>query len=122
MQTSGFFWHIQHDMLLEWSNDIRERIAYIKYNKPKDQRDLRLRLMKPVQGELPAAVAEAGKAYKEACKAYYEARKTYNEAYRAFAWKAYKEALKANAAVLEELHRKECPDCPWDGETIFPEK
>ena len=23
---------------------------------------------------------------------------------------------------LEALHAKECPDCPWDGRTIFPER
>ena len=21
---------------------------------------------------------------------------------------------------IEELHKKECPNCPWDGTTIFP--
>jgi hypothetical protein len=22
---------------------------------------------------------------------------------------------------IEELHKLECPNCPWDGHTIFPE-
>jgi len=26
----------------------------------------------------------------------------------------------AHAAEIEALHRVECPDCPWDGQTIFP--
>ena len=122
MQTSGFFWHVHHDVLLEWSSYIRKRIEYIKDEKPVDQVEIRLRLMKPVQGELPAAVVEIGKACEDAWRFYW---KTCDEAvWRAYdeAWQAYKEALKANAAVLNELHRKECPDCPWDGETIFPDK
>jgi hypothetical protein len=24
--------------------------------------------------------------------------------------------------AIEQLHAKECPDCPWNGHTIFPKK
>jgi hypothetical protein len=106
----GFFWHIHHKTLLEWSDDIDERIDYIKSDKPEEEVETRLRLMKPVQGELPKEVFESGKAYDEAWKALDEARK------------AWEEALQRNKGVIEELHRKECPNCPWDGKTIFPKK
>ena len=126
---SGFFWHIHHEILLEHSGNINERVAYIKSYKPKDQIEIRLRLMKPVKGELPQEVVKAGKVYGEAENAYNEAGKAYNEARNAYdeAWNAYDEARKAweealqrNKGVIEELHRKECPNCPWDGKTIFP--
>ena len=55
------------------------------------------------------AVAPAWKVYKEA-KA--SAGKVYEEAY-ASARKVFEEAIVS-------LHAKECPDCPWDGKTIFP--
>jgi len=36
--------------------------------------------------------------------------------------KAYAEWVKASAAPsVLKLHAKECPNCPWDGFTIFPE-
>jgi len=34
----------------------------------------------------------------------------------------YDRALEEHAAEIEALHEQECPDCPWDGQTIFPEK
>ena len=150
---SGFFWHVHHDVLLEWSHNIDERIAYVKSDKPAKEVKLRLRLMKPVQGKLPKKVVEAGKAYGKAWKVYDEARKVYNEA-KAFynkankkscdeackvwneackvrdkAWKVcdeagndYCEAIWQNLPAIEALHLKECPNCPWDGKTIFPKK
>lgn len=33
------------------------------------------------------------------------------------AWDAYNEEY---VKELDALHEKLCPDCPWDGETIFP--
>ena len=59
MKTKGFYWHIHHDVLCEWSDDINERIRYIKTYKPENERALRLRLMKPVKGKLPARFGKA---------------------------------------------------------------
>jgi len=59
MKTKGFFWHIHHDKLVEWSDDIDERIAYIESDKPENEQALRLKLMKPVRGRLPAKFAKA---------------------------------------------------------------
>ena len=35
--------------------------------------------------------------------------------------KALRRAMAQGQEAVEELHRKECKDCPWDGWTIFPE-
>ena len=93
MTDSPLYWHIHHDILLEpLTEPIENRIQFIKVNKPKNEVETRLRLMKPVRGKLP----KLDKARAEWDKA------------------------RADPKVLA-LHAKECPDCPWDGRTIFPE-
>ena len=87
--TSGFFWHVHHDLLLEYSGDIQERIEYIKTRKPAREIDLRLRLMRPVKGILhPDVVAlglllykcsSNGQAELETCQS---VRRTINDLYR----------------------------------------
>ena len=156
-KEQGFYWHVHHDVLVEYCYDYDERRRYIANQKPEAERELRLRLFQKVRGNLPKAYVEVWKAYdetckvyNEACKVYYEACKVREEAYQAHneawkareeayqahnealkvreeawnvcdeAWKAYKEACKACVSEIETLHALECPDCPWDGKTIFP--
>jgi len=138
------FWHIHHEVLLEWSDDIQERIDYIKAHKPPHEVETRLRLLKPVQGALPPklvkakaaydkardAFVKASVAYAKARDAYDKARDAYDKAKAAYA-KARDAYDKAKAAYnkaydeclpqIEALHALECPDCPWNGTTIFPE-
>ena len=79
--------------------------------------------------------AKACEAYNEACGAYYEAwayygkaREAYNEAWTDYnkAREDYNEASeaynKAYSKEIEALHRELCPNCSWDGKTIFPKK
>mgnify|MGYP001611374503 CR=1 FL=1 len=124
-----YYWHIHHEVLLEPSDDIGERIEYIKNNKPVEEIPIRLHLLKEVKGRLPEAYDEAWKAYDEACKAHAEACKAHDEAWEDYdeaskaydeAWKAYAEAYRACKLEIEALHELECPNCPWDGKTIFP--
>ena len=83
-----FAWRVHHEVLLEpLTEPIEVRQEYIREQKPEHERELRLRLLKPVTGALPAAVVEASKAY---------------------------------MPDILALHAAECPDCPWDGKTIFP--
>jgi hypothetical protein len=163
MQQTGFFWHVHHDVLMEWCYGYDERKAYNLEHKPAEEQELRLRLFKPVQdvealtpadkayeeAEIQAGkvygetIATADKAYEEAKaqaqKAYEEAEiqagKVYEEAIApaqnthqkaiAQADKAYLEAeAKAWSAYLEAIlsvHARECPNCPWNGESIFNE-
>src|SRR3989344_3724405 len=124
IQNSGFYWHCHHEELLEWCYSYEEREKYIRTQKPVKEIELRLHLFKPVQVNLPKEVIEAWRTCDEALRAYDEARRAYNEARRAYdeARRAYDEAILKNETEIEELHKKECPNCPWDGETIFPEQ
>ena len=124
-----YYWHIHHEVLLEPSDDIGERREYIKNNKPVEEIPIRLHLLKEVKGRLPEAYDEAYRAYDEAYRAYYEASKAYDEASKAYyeaskaydeAYRAYYEACRACKLEIEALHELECPNCPWDGKTIFP--
>jgi hypothetical protein len=122
-KVGGWYWHVHHGILADpLTEPLRDRVRRIEADKPKSEVETRLRLMKPVRGKLPKAYAEAWKAYVEAGGAYVEARKAYVEAGEAYveATKAYVEAGKA--PELLALHAKECPNCPWDGRTIFPKE
>ena len=104
-----FYWHLHHDVLVEPALEpIKNRIAHIKRYKPKEERPSRLRLLRAVRGRLPKEVRAVGEAYD---KAWVASGKT---------WAAYDKALSQHKDEIEALHAKECPDCPWDGQTIFP--
>lgn len=135
MSDLTWAWHVHHELLLEplTGDGITERVAYIRRYKPADEIPTRVRLLRPVQHpeRLPVAVVEAGRAYNEARRAsdeawlaYVEARRAYNEARRAYneAYRAYDDVYRQCMPEIEALHREECPDCPWDGRTIFPER
>ena len=139
-----YAWHVHHDNLVEpLTEPIKNRIAYIKANKPRVEIETRLRLLKVVRGGLPAPTVQAGAAYDKARAAYDKAGAAYDKAWAAFdqagaaydkAWVtygrarvaydkaqvAYEQVLHDNQEAIKALHRKECPDCPWDGSTIFP--
>src|SRR3989304_4060226 len=105
MTTYKPYWHIHHkDFLLEWSDDIQERIDFIQAEKPKHEVEIRLRLLKPVQGALPPKLVKAGDARDKARDAYVKAgdardkaKAAYDKAWDAFGkdWDAY---VKARAA------------------------
>ena len=77
-----YAWHVHHEKLWEvLTEPIKNRIAYIKENKPPAEQATRLRLLKLIKGPLPD---------------------------------------KMTKAAMDALHKKECPDCPWNGSTIFP--
>ena len=121
------YWHIHHEILIEETTDIQERIDYIKEGKPEDEIPLRLKLMTPVlhPEKLPVS-------FRKAWEALIKAREAYDKAWEAYdkvkAWEAYIKAgeayiktSKACAPQIEKLHREEHPDCPWNGKTIFSE-
>ena len=110
-----FYWHIHHDILLEpLTEPLKNRIKFIKENKPKDEIELRLKLLKPVKGKLPDEVIKAGEVSGKVWEAYIKAGKTYIKA-----WEIYDKTLKKYSKEINELHEKECPNCPWNGKTIF---
>ncbi len=132
-----YYWHCHHEVLCEFVGNPQERIDYIKEAKADSEVEIRLRLFQPIKGELPLAVVEAGAAYdkagaayEKAGAAYVKARAARNKARAAYekagaaydkAWAACVKAGENHREELEALHAKECPNCPWDGKTIFPE-
>ena len=94
--------HCHHEVLFEILTELAEnRIAYILSHKPRNEQALRLRLFRPVS--------------KEALKKYPKLDKA-----RAELDKASAEWDKARAD--KAIHADICPDCPWNGHTIFPRK
>jgi tetratricopeptide (TPR) repeat protein len=171
---TAFAWHVHHNILVEpLIEPIEVRVAYIREYKPHEEVELRLKLLKVVQGELPAAYVRAWEAYDRAREAYIEAREACDRAWEAYvkaraaydrvseacvkareaydrvseaydraweacvkaseayikaweaydrAWEAYDRAREACQPEIEALHALECPGCPWDGRTIFPQR
>jgi len=124
-------WHIHHTELVEvLIEPVASRVAWICDNKDPAEIPRRLERLRPVLGELPEAVAEAGRRLIEAAKVCRKVfgeptrRYRYSEAFTALgkAGRAYHKARKAHAKELEALHAVECPNCPWNGEQlVFPE-
>ena len=125
MTKPTLYWHIHHEILIEETTDIQERIDYIRANKPEKEIPLRLKLMTPVlhPEKLPSSFRKAREAYLKATEAYDKAREFYDKAYDAYetALHVYHKGLKACAPQIEKLHKEEHPDCPWNGKTIFSE-
>ena len=147
MIKSGLAFHCHHNKLFEYVYDYNERVAFIKDNKPKKEQELRLRLFQIIPDELipgrdsqeyvayakpwvasakawvasaKARVAsdKARVAYAKARVAYAKARVASDKAWVASdkAWVAYDKKYRLE---IEKLHQELCPDCPWDGHTIF---
>ena len=113
----GLYWHVHHDVLMEYCYSYDERANYIKSDKPEHEIELRLRLFKPVKAtlgdqKLLEVYNKAQEAYNKAWEVYDKAKEVCNEA-----WKVCFSSI--TKAELERAHAEECKDCPWDGETIF---
>jgi len=127
----GFAFHCHHDVLVEYVSDYDKRVHYIKSSKPKEEQELRLRLFKMIpRNRIPATLLAATVAYHEAgeslvmawgmdcpLKAFERAKGAYRRAEQNF-----QKELSKQRKYLERLHTELCPNCPWDGETIFPER
>ena len=99
-----YYWHVHHNVLCEaLTEPIQNRISYIRSSKPKGEVETRLRCMKPVlhPKKLPVKWSEAYAKWEEAGA-------------------KLREAGAKCLPQIEALHKKEHPDCPWDGKTIFP--
>ena len=119
MKKPIFFWHIHHNVLLEpLTEPLKNRIAFIKIVKPKDEIELRLKLLKKIKGKLPKEIIEA---WQKCCieawngQKYFEAWQKHKEA-----WQKYDKTIEKYLPQLKVLHQKEC-GCDYDFEknTIF---
>ena len=123
MIKSGLAFHVHHNILIEFCYDYDERAKCIQQCKPIEEQELRLRLLQLIPlDRLPKKGLEvylkAQEAYDKAQEAYLKAWEAYDKAQEAYD-KAREAYLKANKKALEKLHTELCPNCPWDGETIF---
>ena len=133
---SGFFAFVHHDIPLEYSWDIDERIRVIETRKPPNERATRLRCLTYAPDfKVPAGLHWARRAYDEAGRAHNEAQRVYNETWRAHdearrvyneAERAYNEARRVYneagyAPDCLELALNLVPDAPWaNGTLVFP--
>lgn len=129
----GFYWHVHHKRLVEWCYDYYERVRHIRTQKDSRERPLRLRLLRPVQN-MPKSILRAHRALIRADQAHDRANDRFwrissPQRERALdrakerlskAEKVFELAFNVDKRVIERLHKNQCPNCPWDGDTIFP--
>ena len=124
-------WHGHHNVLISWLDSIEDRVADIRANKPARELPTRERLMHAVVGELPAEVVTAWHAsktlwlaYETLWHGYATDCQTSETAWLAFdtAWQAYLTLYRQYLPEIEALHAQECPDCTWNGTSIFGEE
>jgi uncharacterized coiled-coil DUF342 family protein len=119
---AGFAFHVHHDVLMEICTNYKERVEYIKEHKPRGEQEIRLRLFQLISpARLPRPLAKALEAYDKALEACDKTREARDKALEACdkTGEAYDKALEAYKPQINELHKELCPDCPWDGKTIF---
>lgn len=116
----GLYWHVHHDVLMEYCYDYDERVRFIRLNKLKKEIKLRLKLMKPVKGKIPIELRNAARAVHTAWQKYEDAADFSHVFWRKWTDARYKycSALKKRKAVVNALHKKECPKCSWNGTQI----
>ena len=148
MKEYGVAFHCHHVELVEVVTRFSKRVAYIKIGKPRREHPLRLRLFRMIpDNRLPVAVRRAlipartawaklklldddYDAKRKPLNDDYDAkRKPLNDDYDAkrklldddydAKHKLLEEAIQTAMPKLEKLHAELCPDCPWDGKTIF---
>ena len=111
-----FIWHFYHDRILSVFTDqgtLTERRLEILWKKPPRQGNRRLFLLREVQHPLPPEfISRAAKFITALC--------TYPP--HGNPWFLWDSVLQDYREEIEEWHRQDCPNCPWDGHTIFPEE
>ena len=121
-------WHGHHENvcpLEELDGTIEERRQQIIAEKPAGEHELRLRLLRLASPEAVEAWAAYHAALAPAWRAFDEVLALDQAAYVAYdaavaAWAAAYDAAVATALrPILALHAIECPDCPWDGHSIF---
>ena len=115
--TKGYFGLLHHDRLFEWSDNVLERIDYVKKDKPLAEQAIRLRSMIYLDlKDLNKAYEDLDKAREDWNKAredWNKARKDWNKAYKDW-YKAYEDLAPEVLAYI----KAHIPDCAWDGKEL----
>jgi hypothetical protein len=120
-RDSGVFWHVHHNRLFEYCWSKKERLEHIDIWKPECEKETRKRLLKKVVSEFPLAIVRALKAQKRAYKQYLK-DSYHNTQILVDANVELDRQIAKHRVFVEALHNQECPNCPWDGKTIFPKE
>ena len=117
-----FAWHVHHDVLVEAvRGTLAERADYIQRAKPIAERELRLRLLKEVKGELPPSFVQAWARLDEVMATWGLKLWVYaSPQYGTHAAPRHDGVEGDWVPAIAALHSVECPLCPWDGRSIFP--
>ena len=110
--SQGFFAFVHHDKLVEWSDDIQERIDYIKKAKPTHEQEVRL-----------SHLLYLGKAGSDYAKKLKPLTDDYAKEFKRLDDDYVEERKPLDAEILTYV-RTLIPDCKWDEksrELIFPE-
>lgn len=143
-ENLGWAWHVNHEQLLELlTAPIEEHLQHIREVRSESEVALQERLLQPVQGEISNQVLEAWQACRNVLWSYrarawfYVFRcplpiewkdltnhvniKSATRNDMTAAWERVLESRQAFYALpeIQALHEQECPNCPWDGKTIF---
>lgn len=116
-----FYWHVSSNILIEPLLVSSETIInYISVCVPKNKIKLRLQLLKPVKGKLPAELIKSGKIYCETHEVYFKTKDASIEKEKIYfqAEKIYYKTLEKYKKELKTLHKIECPGCSWNGKNI----
>ena len=110
---TNYAWHVHHNVLFEaLTEPLETRIAYITEQKSRDETPeqiaLRLRLLKVITGP----------EIEEYDRLVQPARAEYNRIVQP-ARAEYDRIEQPARKKIEALHAQQCPNCPWDGKTIF---
>ena len=102
----------------------KARAAYDKAGAAHDKAGAAHDKARAARDKADAAYDKARAAYDKAGAALYKTRAAYDKARAAYdkagaALYKTRSAMTSDPVVLA-LHARECPDCPWNGHTIFP--
>jgi len=101
-RKAGFVWHCWHNKLISYYDGYNRRVGQIKDHKPANQHEVRLERFQFVKGPVPDYLTE------HRCE-----------------WNVAEHLKQNHPRDYERLlakHEKQCPDCPWNGRTLFPRK
>ena len=113
MKRQGCCWHVHHNILMEWCYNYVESVHAIKTTKPPFEIPSRLRLFKPVKGELPAGIVRAQESQQKAYAVWRKAPAAQQKAYA-----AWRKAYVAHYPEIEALHAAECGCKEWNGKKL----
>jgi len=140
-----WYFCIHHQIIVESAIEpIKNRINFIKENKPEYQQKMRLKCLKKVKGELPKEIVKAEGVYRKAWAVFRKAEGVYDKERDVFrkaggvydkerdvfrkavdvygkAVDVYHKTLNKHKKELLEMLAEECPECKfnWEKGIIF---